>query len=141
MKYTPTGWAAEFTTEDGTGTYTRPVEKWSAIRGEALIADESGRLVPARKQPRFSKLVEFHRVVAVVPAAPGWALRADAFGEAEAFSTPIAAWVLDEEGDYWPVASVHPTEATLKNPAAEGVPLLQAVASSRYHIIPPSDLR
>jgi hypothetical protein len=138
MRWSPTGWGAEYINAEG-DRYTRSVERWGD-RGEALVgSEEEGRLVPATKLPRFQQLVEFHRVVSVVPAAPGWTLHAQAFAGAPAFTTPIAAWVMDGDGDFWPVAGVgEPSFPGMGNPDPEGEHSLRATLDTRHRIVPPS---
>lgn len=135
MKTSPTGWGAQYTDSDGKELIL-PVEKWSLL-GRALVADEkTGQLVPATKRRGFVELVPLHRVVAVVPAAPGWKISAHAFGGSPAYSTPIAAWVMDGEGQFWPVIA-HGGESK-DNPDPRGEITLTATWSTRNRIIPPT---
>jgi hypothetical protein len=137
MELSPTGWGIEITDADG-GTYIRAVEKWSE-KGEPLVGDEeAGRLVPAQKIAGFTKLVRLHHVVALMPAAPGWTLSARAFGGQAAFTTPIAGWALNNEGELWPVATIAASEeAGPQNPNPEGESWLQIATDTRYRIVPP----
>lgn len=139
MRWTPTGWIAEFVDEDGGMPRRFAVERW-ADNGDALIGHESGRLVPARKQPGFKGIYELSRPVTVIPAAPGWTVRGDAFGHLESFTAPIAAWVMSGEGSFYPVfdAGWQTPDSGPVNPNPNGSHALQEGASSRYHIVPPT---
>lgn len=135
MQWSPTGWSARIVDEGG--TYTRSVERWSD-KGEAMVGDKSGRLIPATKIPGFTELVEHHRVVAVLPAAPGWAVEAAPFGPRDRFVTPIAAWVMDGEGDFWPVIGVsEPEGGGPERPNPKGEYTLGPYMSSGHKIVPP----
>ncbi|MFJ9847196.1 hypothetical protein ACIRYZ_43590 [Kitasatospora sp. NPDC101155] len=117
----------------------RAVERWGD-KGEALVGDESGRLVPAVKVPGFQKLVENHRVVAVLPAAPGWTVQSAQFGPFEPFTTPIGAWVMDGEGMFWPVIGVsEPKDGGPYRPSPDGEWVLRPHLSSGNKIVPPKD--
>ncbi|MGI5292741.1 hypothetical protein ACQEVF_56850 [Nonomuraea polychroma] len=138
MKWSPTGWGARITSEDAPGgSYVLPVERWSWW-GRAMVAHESGRLIPAKRVPGFEKLVPLHRTVAVVPAAPGWKVHAHAFGDLPAYSTPIAAWVMSGDGVFWPVAAAgRGNDPAPSNPDPDGEILLRPHMSSRCRIIGP----
>lgn len=53
----------------------------------------------AREQPGFRELIEASRVVATVPAAPGWSVQADD----GSWDAPIALWIVDQRGMVAPV--------------------------------------
>jgi hypothetical protein len=74
--------------------------------------------------------------MAVVPAAPGWTLKAGQFGASLPFTTPIAAWVLSDHGDFWPVAGIPESSVEDLNP--NGEIFLRIAGSSRYRIVPPA---
>jgi hypothetical protein len=136
MRSSPTGWAAEVLGKHG--EYLVDVEKWGD-KGEALVVDaKSARLVPAEKLPGFQTLVPLHRVVAVMPSAPDWRVEADRFGPFPGFSTPIAAWVLDGHGAFWPVIGVSEPEGRgPMRPNPEGEVTLRAAWSSGNKIVSP----
>ncbi len=134
MRWSPTGWIAEFADEDGGEPRRFGVERW-AVNGDAMIGHESGRLVAARKQPGFLGIHKLTGVVAVVPAAPGWTVEADMFGDLMPFTAPIAAWVLTDDGVVQPIIDKGWEPGT--NPDPRGSWALQVAGSSRHHIVPP----
>jgi hypothetical protein len=137
MKYSPTGWAAEVKDDDGQPSYLLTVERWSES-GEAMVAHESGKLVPASTAPGFVKIVPLTRTAAVVSATPGWTVRADMIGDKAPFTAPVAAWVMDGEGRFWPVIAVGTDErGGTANPDPAGELSLRPVSSTRFHIVPP----
>ena len=141
MKWSPTGWGARIKDSQAKGgSYVIPVERWSRWANRAMVTDaKSGKLIPATQFPGYVELVPLHRVVAVVSAAPGWTANAHAFGQEPAYTTPIAAWVMDGEGDFWPVAAegYDPTgEKT--NPDPRGEHTLSPQSSSRLRILGPA---
>ncbi|MFE1989175.1 hypothetical protein [Streptomyces mirabilis] len=137
MKWSPTGWGAEITGE--TGDYTVPVEKWGA-KNEALVADpDKAKLVPATELKGFKRLVEHHRVVAVVPAGPGWTVESDRFGPFPGYSAAIGAWVMDGEGHFWPVIGAsEPPDGGPSRPSSKGESVLRPHWDSGITIVPPS---
>jgi hypothetical protein len=138
MKYSPTGWAAEYRTDEGEETFLRVIEQWGA-EGEPLVVDlDAGQLASAATLPGFLKLVPLTRAVSVVSAAPGWSVRADAFGDREGFIAPIAGWVMDGEGTFWPVIPAGEDESGfISKPDPRGEMWLRPVSSSSIRIIPP----
>ncbi|NJP98644.1 hypothetical protein HCN51_56080 [Nonomuraea sp. FMUSA5-5] len=139
MRWSPTGWGAEIIDNDAPGGLTvLPVERWSS-RGAAMVAHTSGRLIPARRVPGFQKLVETHRTVAVIPAAPGWNIHAEPSGDQPSYITPVAAWVMTGDGDFWPVAAVgHDIGAGPANPDPDGAIMLRPHWSTRCRIVGPA---
>lgn len=96
--FSPTGWVAYYD-PSVTPSVRRAVESWDA-EGVALVVDDRrGQLVPAREQPGFRELIEVSRVVAAVPAAPGWSVQADD----GSWDAPIALWIVDQRGMVAPV--------------------------------------
>ena len=138
MKYSPTGWAAEYRTDESEETILCVVEKWGA-EGEPLVVDlNSCKLAPAATLPGFLKLVPLTRVVSVVSATPGWSVRADAIGNREGYTAPIAGWVMDGEGTFWPVIPASEDESdSMSKPDPRGEMRLKAVSSSNIRIVPP----
>ena len=135
MKWSPTGWGAEIKNEGG--QVLRVVEKWSD-EGDALVGDESGRLVVAAKLSGFQRLVQLHRVIGIIPAATGWRVNAHTFGPYPGFISPIAAWVVDGEGNFWPVIGLtEPEGGGQAQPSDDGDVIMKARLSSRYRIIGP----
>ena len=74
--FSPTGWTAHYD-PSVTPSIRRAVESWDA-EGVALVVDERrGQLVVLEMQPGLRELVEVSRVIAAVPAGPGWSVQAD----------------------------------------------------------------
>jgi hypothetical protein len=138
MVWSPTGWGVRVIDGDDGTSLILPVEQWGP-KGEALVVDrEQARLVPATRLPNFRELVRLRRVVAVVPAAPGWTIDAHMLGSQLPFTTPIAAWVMDGEGHFSAVAGVADSVSRMgENPDPEGEYVLRQAMSSRYRIVPP----
>ncbi len=92
--FSPTGWIAQY--DPG---HRHAVEAWGADGLALIVDDRRGQLVPARDQPGFRELVEVSRVVAAVPAAPGWSVQADD----SSWDAPVALWIVDQHGIVAPV--------------------------------------
>lgn len=136
MKWSPTGWGAKIVEEDW--EYSLPVEKWGP-GDEAMVAmHDNPKLIPVTKVPGFKELVPYHRVVSVIPATPGWKVQADQFGPFPPYTAPIAAWVMDGEGSFWPVIGVSdPGNREPYRPSPNGEYTLTPYLSSRNKIIAP----
>ena len=85
---------------------TEDIHSWDSD-GTALIVDRrSGDLVSARSQPGFKRVEETSRIVAALPAAPGWNLKiweGDSL-ESASFVAPIAGWLVTDAGQLVAVA-------------------------------------
>ena len=136
MKWSPVGRGAKIV--EGEREYSLPVEKWGP-KDEAMVAmRDSPKLVPVTKVPGFKELVPYHRVVSVLPATPGWKVQADQFGPFAPYTAPIAAWVMDGEGIFWPVIGVSETEdGGPHRPSPDGEYTVRPHLSSGNKIIAP----
>ncbi len=106
MDFTATGWAAQYTPSASDGVVWRPVEAWHPEHGAALVVDEAtGRLVPATQPSGFQRLHRVGRVVTAIPAPRGWTLRIweNEKDDSSAFDVPIAALLVDDQGNLTPV--------------------------------------
>ena len=96
--FSSTGWTAHYD-PSVTPSIRRAVESWDA-EGVALVVDERrGQLVRARDQSGLRELVEVSRVIAAVPAGPGWSVQADD----GSWGAPVALWIIDQRGMVAPV--------------------------------------
>jgi hypothetical protein len=112
----------------------------AGLRAQAEPPLPAQPLGTAVKVPGFQKLVENHRVVAVLPAAPGWTVQSAQFGPFAPFTTPIGAWVMDGEGMFWPVIGVsEPEDGGPYRPSPDGEWALRPHLSSGNKIVPPKD--
>jgi hypothetical protein len=136
MKWSPTGWGAKIV--EGEREYSLPVEKWGPKDGAMVAMTDSPKLVPVTKVPGFKELVPYHRVVSVLPAAPGWKVQAERFGPFAPYTAPIAAWVMDGEGIFWPVIGVsEPEDGGPHRPSPDGEYTLRPHLSTGNKIIAP----
>jgi hypothetical protein len=100
--------------------------------GAALVVDEKGGcLRQARSMAGFERLEKVPRVVAVAPAAPGWQVELwNANGDNDdTFFEPIAAWLVDAEGNLYPANGSNDSYLTTINPR------------QRSQILPPEEDR
>ncbi|MFI6827601.1 hypothetical protein ACIBG5_10910 [Kribbella sp. NPDC050241] len=107
--YNDTGWVVVYDRDAKAGSYetSEDVHSWDN-EGNALIVDrKTGSLVLAAKREGFKRLEETSRIVAAIPAAPGWNLKIwerDA-PDTSTFVAPIAAWLVTATGQVVPVSS------------------------------------
>lgn len=107
--YNRTGWIAHFDPDTTDSPFGRieHVYSWSS-EGDALIVNRAyGGLVVARGQRGFEGLQQIGRIVAAVPAAPGWNLKiwGEDGDDETAFVEPIAAWLMNETGELVPMSA------------------------------------
>lgn len=96
--FSPTGWVAYYDPSVAPPTQ-RVVEAWNADGVALVVDDRRGQLVPARDQPGFRELLPASRIIAAVPAAPGWSVQADD----SSWDAPVALWIVDQNGMVLPV--------------------------------------
>lgn len=117
--YNNTGWVAVYEREAKAQNYEgrEDIHSWNS-EGTALIVDRrTGDLIAARFQPGFKRVEETSRVVAALPATPGWNLKiweGDST-ESASFVAPIAGWLVTETGQFVAVSGsndsyLEPTE-------------------------------
>jgi hypothetical protein len=85
----------------------KPVEAWDDD-GEALVANDKGRLVRASSYSNFDGVEQASddRIVSVLPGG-GWQFKFQ--GEAETWIAPVLGWAVDEQG-YATALQVEPDE-------------------------------
>ena len=108
MDFSPTGWVALY--PDASPPMIRNVEAWHDEDGAALVVDEragithGSGLVRAGVLPGFRGLKKAPRLMAVTPATQGWRVELwNSRDGKERFIEPIAAWLVDDAGNLYPV--------------------------------------